>query len=1148
MTSFTHLHCHTQYSLLDGTAKINDLIAKTHELGMHTLAITDHGNMFGVPHFVAAAQKKGIKPIIGCEFYLAPNMHDYRDKTRYHQLLLAKNSVGYKNLVRLASMGFLEGYYYKPRIDRKLLQKHREGLIATTSCLNGEVPQTILRKGEAAAEKVFLAWLELFGEDYYIELQRHGLEQQDTCNALLCKWARKYQVKVIASNDVHYVVQADSLAQDILLCLQTGKDYNDPHRMRFERDAFFLKSPQEMATLFQDIPEAIANTQEIVDKVDTLRLEQDVLLPIFQVPSGFPNQDAYLRHLAIEGAKNRYGTLTPELETRLNHELGTIQQMGFPGYFLIVQDFISAARQLGVLVGPGRGSVAGSAVAYCIGITDIDPLQYNLVFERFLNPERISMPDIDIDFDDEGRQKVIQYVVDKYGRNQVAHIITFGSMGAKSAIRDVARVLSLPLSQSNYMAKLVPDKLGTTLAQALEEVPELNALSRDTEKLEGKVLSLAKTLEGSARHTGVHAAGVIIAPDDLLTHIPVKTDKNSDLYVTQYDGSVVERMGMLKMDFLGLKTLSIIKDTLALIKSKHQKTLELEQIPLDDTATFQLYQRGDTIATFQFESEGMRQWLKKLRPTQFEDLIAMNALYRPGPMQFIPHFIARKHGQEKVEYPHPLLVDILEHTYGIMVYQEQVMQTARIIAGYTLGEADLLRKAMGKKQTEEMAKQRTVFVAGAHRKHNIAQSQAIAIFETMERFAQYGFPRAHAAAYSVIAYQTAYLKAHYPAEYMASVLTHNQHDISKITFFMNECLQQDISMLGPDINESQVDFDVTPDRHIRFGLGGIKGTSTAAVQHIIDTRAAGGKFKDIFSFVERINLRTINKKTLESLAMAGALDSWADCHRKQYLWAPEGEPTLLEKAIQYGQQVKREKAAAQPSLFAADAEAQQRSKPPLPTCEPYGLIDKLRMEKEVTGFYISGHPLDTFQVELTNFCNCHTQNALSFRQKEVRLAGLLVACHVRYSKQGRPFGSCTLEDYEGTLDLTIFGEDFMRHQHLLSVGTFVYIIGTVAERYNQKDVWELRPQKMYLLSEIRNKMTRKLWLNLSVDDIDSVMTEKMTQIISECPGECDLHIAITAPDGQLAIELEAPHHRISPTTQLLDSLDNLAGVSYRLVS
>lgn len=1148
MSEFSHLHCHTHYSLLDGAAKIKDLLSKTKQLGMDALAITDHGNMFGVPHFVAAAQKENIKPIIGCEFYIAPDMHDYKDKTRYHQLLLAKDEVGYKNLARLCSMSFIEGYYYKPRIDKKLLETHATGLIATTCCLAGEIPQTIIRKGEQEAEKIFLEWLQLFGTDYYIELQRHGLKEQDLCNEVLLKWARKHQVKVIATNDVHYVEQQHSLSQDILICLQTGKDYDDPNRMRFECDQFFLKSTQDMATLFQDIPEALVNTQEIVDKINTPSLERDVLLPVFQLPKGFTTQDEYLRHLAITGAKQRYGTITPEVEERLNYELGIIQKMGFPGYFLIIQDFISAAQKLGVVVGPGRGSVAGSVVAYCISITSIDPLHYNLVFERFLNPERVSMPDIDVDFDDEGRQKVIDYVVDKYGRNQVAHIITFGSMAAKSAIRDVARVLSLPLGKANHMAKLVPEKLGATLEKAFVEVPELAELRKDTSKLEGKVLALAETLEGSARHTGVHAAGIIIAPDDLLDHIPVKTDKNSSLLVTQYDGSVVERMGMLKMDFLGLKTLSIIKDALALIEKNHSKKIDLDKLPPDDEKTFALYQRGDTIATFQFESEGMRQWLKKLQPTQFEDLIAMNALYRPGPMQFIPNFVARKHGQEKIEYPHSLLVAILENTYGIMVYQEQVMQTAQIIAGYTLGEADLLRKAMGKKQADEMAKQREVFIRGAKQKHNTPKAKALEVFGVMEKFAQYGFPRAHSAAYSVIAYQTAYLKAHYPTEYMASVLTHNQHDISKITFFMGECISQGIEVLGPDINESQVNFDVNQAHQIRFGLGAIKGTGEAAVKHIIAEREQGGIFQDIFSFVERVDLKTVNKKTLECLAMAGALDSFQGYHRRQYLFAAASKQTLLEKAIQHGNQVKQEKAAAQQSLFATDTEIQHRQRPPIPDCEPYGTLEKLHMEKELVGFYISGHPLDQFKIELASFCNCHTQNVLRYKRKEVQLAGILTACTVRHSKQGKPFALFTLEDYKGTLDLAMFGENFLRNQHILQKGTFIYVVGTVSERYNQKDVWELRPQKISLLNEVREKMSKRLLLKLSIEQIDANLAEKVEKAITSYPGQCSLSITIVDQEEAIVVELLARSYRVNPADELLNTLSQITGLTYRLYS
>ena len=1148
MPPFCHLHCHTQYSLLDGAAKIKTLMGKAQQLGMEALAITDHGNMFGVPHFVAAAQKVGIKPIIGCEFYTAPDMHNHKDKTYYHQVLLAKNETGYKNLSTLCSMGFLEGYYYKPRVDKHLIQQHAEGLVATTCCLASEVCQTILRKGEAAAEKSFLAWLDIFGEDYYIELQRHGIKEQDQCNEVLLQWAQKHQVKVIATNDVHYVDQQDSTAQDILLCLQTGKDYADPNRMRFENDQFFLKSLQEMAQLFADVPEALANTQEIANKIDTPSLERDILLPLFHLPAGFATQDAYLKHLALAGAKQRYGTLSAALEARIHYELGVIQAMGFPGYFLIVQDLINAARKLGVVVGPGRGSVAGSVVAYCIGITNIDPLHYNLLFERFLNPERVSMPDIDIDFDDEGRQKVIDYVVDKYGRNQVAQIITFGSMGAKSAIRDVARVLGLPLDKSNQMAKLVPEKPGTTLAQAFADVPELVALKKDLTSPEGKVLSFAATLEGSARHTGIHAAGIIIAPDDLMQYIPVKFDKHSDLLVTQYDGAVVESTGMLKMDFLGLKTLSIIKDALALIEKNHGQRIDIDQVPLTDAQTFALYQRGDTIATFQFESEGMRQWLVKLKPSNIEDLIAMNALYRPGPMQFIPNFVARKHGQEKIYYAHPLLEAILKNTYGIMVYQEQIIQTAQIMAGYTLGAADLLRRAMGKKKVDEMAKQRGVFVKGAQEKHNIPKAKALEVFEVMEKFAQYGFNRSHSAAYSVLAYQTAYLKAHYPAEYMASVLTHNQGDIDKITFFMETCKRQGIEVLGPDVNESEATFDVNPKGQIRFGLGAIKGAGEAAVEAIILERRRAKRFQNIFSFTERVNLRAVNKKTFESLAMAGAFDSFPDYHRRQYLHAGNGDGSLIEKAIRYGQQLQQERDSAQQSLFmvAEEPAVYYSKRPAVAACAPYEELEKLRLEKEVVGFYISGHPLDRYKVELEYFCNCHTQNALTFKGKEVQLAGIIIKAKTRQSKHGKPFGLFTVEDYEGTLDLALFGEDFLKNQHMLQEGTFVYITGNVVERYNQADVWELRPRQLSLLGEVRAKMSKALQLHLPITAVNEALTNQLAQAVTQHPGHCPLTVTVTAPEEAIRVALLSRNYRIQPSNEFFATLRPLEGITYRL--
>ncbi|HEY4650300.1 MAG TPA: DNA polymerase III subunit alpha, partial [Pontibacter sp.] len=828
MPVFSHLHTHTQYSLLDGQASIGALMKKAQADGMPAVAMTDHGNMFGAFNFVAEANKYNVKPIVGCEFYLTLDRHQKtfskeQKDVRHHQLLLAKDQEGYKNLSKLCSLSYIEGVYSKwPRIDKELLVKYHKGLIATSCCIGAEVPQAILWKTEEEAEEIFKWWLDLFGEDYYIEIQRHGLQNidgtgksQEDINQVLLKWAKKYNVKVICTNDTHYVDQDDWNAHDILLCVNTGEDQSTPvgdfqtryyrflsddqkviydtvdnvrnkygnqagirqmlqrieeagprTRFGFPNDQFYFKSQAEMNELFKDVPESVDNTNEIVDKITPPVLKRDILLPNFPLPPQFSNADEYLRHLTFEGAAKRYSEVTPEVEERLDYELRIIQTMGFAGYFLIVQDFINRGRDMGVFVGPGRGSAAGSAVAYCIGITNIDPIKYSLLFERFLNPERVSMPDIDIDFDDVNRQRVIDYVVDKYGKTQVAQIITFGTMAAKSSIKDVARSTSLPLAEANELAKMVPDTPGTTLAKAFIENLELASI-REGNDARAAVLKLAEKLEGSVRNTGIHAAGVIIAPDDITNYIPVSTSKDSDLLITQFDGKVVESAGMLKMDFLGLKTLTIIKDAMELIKKNHGVEIDIDNIPLDDEKTYALYQRGDTIGTFQFESEGMRMYLKDLQPTNIEDLIAMNALYRPGPMQFIPNFINRKHGREEVEYPHELLEPILNYSYGIMVYQEQIMQTAQILAGYSLGGADLLRRAMGKKDMKKMAEEREKFIKGAAEINNIPPKKASEVFDVMEKFAQYGFNRSHSAAYSVVAYQTGYLKAHYPAEYMA---------------------------------------------------------------------------------------------------------------------------------------------------------------------------------------------------------------------------------------------------------------------------------------------------------------------------------------------------------------------------------------------
>ncbi len=1148
MPSFTHLHCHTQYSLLDGAAKIHQLIKQTKTLGMNALAITDHGNMFGVPHFVSQAQQQGIKPIIGCEFYLAKDRLNLKDKKRYHQILLAKNKIGYQNLSKLCSLGFLEGYYYKPRIDKALIQQYAEGLIATTCCLASEIAQTIMQEGEDAAEKIFLSWRAIFGEDYYIELQKHGIEAQEKCNAILLKWAKKYQVKIIATNDVHYISQRDSTAQDILLCLQTGKDYHDPKRMRFANNQFFLKSPENMATLFKELPQAISNTQEIVDKVMPISLKRDVLLPIFQLPTQFTSQEDYLAHLTWQGAKKRYTSITEKIHQRITHELTMINNMGFPGYFLIVQDFVNAAKNMQVIVGPGRGSAAGSVVAYCIGITNIDPLKYGLIFERFLNPERISMPDIDIDFDDEGRQKVINYVVEKYGKNQVAQIITFGSMGAKSAIRDVARVLGVSLEQANYMAKLVPEKPGTTLAQAFKEVPELASLKKKIDTPEEKVLSFAETLEGSARHTGIHAAGIIIAPDNLQKYIPVKTDKNADLLVTQYDGSLVEDMGMLKMDFLGLKTLSIIRTALALIKKNTTENVDIENIPLNDEKTFFLYQSGNTIATFQFESEGMRQWISELQPTHINDLIAMNALYRPGPMQFIPNFIARKHGKERIIYPHPLLEKTLKNTYGIMVYQEQIMQTAQIIAGYTLAEADLLRRVMGKKKVEEMAKQKDIFIKKSIAKHNLSKEKAQSIFEIMEKFAQYGFPRAHAAAYSIIAYQTAYLKANYTAAYMAAVLTHNQNDIEKISFFLEECKKQQIQVLGPDINESQKNFDINTQSQIRFGLNAIKGTGEAAVESIIKEKKKG-IFKNIYDFVERVNLRTVNKKTLESLSMAGAFDSFKVHHRKSYIYSDEKNNTVsfIENLIKYGQKIKQDRNAVQQSLFTLLGEATYQKKPEPTHCTPYSQLEKLKIEKEIIGCYISGHPLDPFKIELKYFCTHNTQNILKKKIKNASLGCIISTCTIKKNKHGYPFAAIILEDYVGKVQCMLFGETFKKNEYLLHEGALLYVQGDVSTKYNQENHYVLKIQNISMLEDIRRKLTKQIHIFFDVESINQEMIKSLDHLFKKYPGKCTVRIILEAKKEDMAVPTLVSNYKIGVQDNFLAALNSMVGLHYKLV-
>ena len=1108
MGVFTHLHCHTQYSLLDGAASVESLLKQTKELGMDSLAMTDHGNMFGIAHFVELSRKYDIKPIIGCEFYVAKDRFDRTDKKRYHQLLLAKNQIGYQNISFLNSKGFIEGYYYKPRIDKDLIKEHHEGIIATSCCLGSEVNNTLLNQGEEAAEKILLEWLDIFQDDYYLELQRFNDKEQEYCNSVLLKWAKKYNIKVIATNDVHYVKQEDSVAHDILLCIQTGKEYDDPTRMKFISNTFFLKSPENMLDSFNDLPHVIYNTQEIVDKIETPHLERDVLLPMFQVPEQFKTQAEYLEHLTWQGAYEHYKNITPELKERICYELEIITKMGFEGYFLIVQDYINAAKTLDVMVGPGRGSVCGSVLAYCLGITTIEPIRYGLFFERFLNPDRISMPDIDVDFEDNGRQKVIDYVANKYGYERVAHIITFGTMAAKMAIKDVARTLRLPLERANYLTKLIPDK-SESLASTIKDNPELKKIFDDENSLEHKVLSIASTLEGSKRQSGIHACGMIIAPDDIIKYVPVRSDKGTDLLVTQYDCSIVEHVGLLKMDFLGLKTLTVIKNTLKMIKRNHNIDIDINAIPLDDSKTFELYQKGNTVGVFQFESEGMQQWLVKLKPTVIEDLIAMNALYRPGPMQFIPDFIDRKHGLQQIEYPHPLLEDVLKTTYGIIVYQEQVMKVAQIIAGYSLSQADILRKAMGKKKPEEMAKQKSIFIEGAKKCNNIPEKESTAIFEMMEKFAAYGFNKSHAAAYSIIAFQTAYLKAHYPNEYMTAVLTNEQTEITSLVKIINECKRMGLTILGPNINESILDFDINKNGDIQYGFNGIKGLGIVASEKIIQARN-NGKFKDIYDFIKRIDLRSVNKKNLESLAFSGAFDTF-NIHRRQFIYNESGT-SFIENLISYMSKLTQTQNSLVNSLFGN--EEFDIPLPIPPKCLPFSNEEKLQYEKEYIGFYASGHPLESYVIDMKFICNIDSQTWDDYKKpnKKVSFVGIVSKSTSKIAKNNKPYMFLTIEDFSGNIELSLFGNDYNKFSKYISIGKALYFNGEfVTKRYNENI--EFKINSITYLNDIRTKY-KSVKIKFKQDDITSELTDQIYQLISTNKGVSKFYIDVETNDNK----------------------------------
>ncbi len=1180
MPDFSHLHVHTQFSLLDGAADIGKLYKKAAADGMKALAITDHGNMFGVFKFVAEAGKHNVKPIVGCEFYVVEDRHKKqftkeKKDVRRHQLFLAKNPEGYKNLVKLCSYGYMEGLYSKwPRIDKELILKYHKGLIATTCCIGASVPQTILKGTPDEAEAEFKWWLDLFGEDYYIELQRHEIPEQEIINNVLLKYAKKYNVKVICSNDSHYVDQQDSNAHDILLCVNTGDMQSTPiatdeeggkgYRFGFPNDQFYFKTQAEMGKLFHDLPESLDNTNEIVDKVEVLKLKRDILLPNFVIPNEFKihsdstpdsdtlNQWEYLKHLTLKGAHERYGELNAETEERINFELFTIRTMGFAGYFLIVADFIKHGRDIGVFIGPGRGSAAGSVVAYCTGITNIDPMKYNLLFERFLNPDRKSMPDIDTDFDDSGRQKVIDYVVEKYGKNQVAQIITYGSMAARTSIQDVGRVLDMPLSDVTAIKKLVPDTLGINLKQAIEQVPELQEIYKSAD-LKGIVLREAEKLEGSVRNTGVHAAGIIIAPYDLTDIVPVATAKDSDLLVTQYDGRVIEDAGVIKMDFLGLKTLTILKDALRLIKQNHDVDISIDYIPLDDQLTFELYQRGDTNGTFQFESDGMQMYLRELKPDKFEDLIAMNALYRPGPIEYIPNFINRKHGREDITFDLADMEEYLGETYGITVYQEQVMLLSQKLAGFSKGDADVLRKAMGKKQIEVLNKMESQFMDGAIAKGH-AKDKLTKVWNDWKAFAQYAFNKSHSTCYAFVAYQTAYLKAHYPSEYMAAVLN-NQNSMEKITFFMEECRRMGIEVLGPDINESYMAFTANKAGVIRFGLTGVKGVGEKAVESIIDERIERGPYKSVYEFAQRSNTRNVNRKAYENLVYGGAFDSFPFSRAQYFAKSETVQLTGVERLIKYSNDYQNTQNSSQSSLFGGSV-ASYIPEPAMPECEEWALIERLKYEKEVIGIYLTGHPLDNYKFEIDKYCNStladlkNMQKARSGeggeevmaafaalrKRGEICIGGLVGNAQHKMTKTGKPFGTFVLEDYNESYEFAMFGDDYIKFKALMVNGYFLHIKGTIEEKFRQKDNWDLRIASISLLSEMRDKLTKSITVFLDVHTINEQMLSNIQDIIEtnnqKYPMKnCTLKFKLR--DEAMLVEMHSKSFKVNPSDDLM---------------
>jgi DNA polymerase-3 subunit alpha len=1078
------------------------------------------------------------------------------DRSGDHLILLAKNLTGYKNLIKLVSIAWIKGFYYKPRIDKEILAKYSEGLIASSACLAGEIQDEILNGTFERAEAALKSYLNIFGEDFYLEVMRHETIDPDADRSVfplqqkaiesLKKLSLKHNVKLIATNDVHFINEEDAEAHDRLICINTAKDIDDPNRLRYSKQEF-LKSEEQMREIFNDIPEAVDNVAEVLSKIEKYKLDHGPVMPEFDLPEGYNDKDEYLRFLTYEGAKKRWGTLKSEQTERIDFELEMIAKMGFPGYFLIVQDFLNAAREMGVSVGPGRGSAAGSAVAYCLRITDIDPIKYGLLFERFLNLDRISMPDIDIDFDEDGRESVLKYVVGKYGHDKVAHIITFGSMGAKMAIRDVARVQKLPLPDADRLAKMIPERPGITLSQAYTEVPELAKEKESSNKLIAQTLRYAEVLEGSVRQTGVHACGIIIGKDSLDNYIPLCTAKDTDLYATQYDGSHVESVGLLKMDFLGLKTLSIIKDALENIKKTRGIEIDIDNLPLEDKKTFELFSNGETTGIFQFESTGMKRYLKELKPNRLEDLVAMNALFRPGPMEYIPKFIRRKHGLEKIDYPLPVMEKYLNDSYGITVYQEQVMLLSQELAGFTKGEADSLRKAMGKKKKSIMDEMQIKFLEGC-RKKGYDEAIINKIWSDWEAFAQYAFNKSHSTCYALIAYQTGYLKANYPAEFMAAVLSRNISDIKKITTFMDETRRMGMEVLGPDVNESNVKFTVNKDGNIRFGLGAIKGVGESAVIQLIEERENKGLYKSIYDLVERANLNSLNKKNLEAMAVAGAFDCFPDISRAQYFALDTKGSSLIESLIRYGNNAKIIRQSSKQTLF-GDTTGFDLVKPEPTACPDWPKLEKLNREKEVIGIYLSSHPLDDFRLEISNFATAtlaDLQNLKDYLDREVTVAGMVADTRNGISKNGKPFGSFTLQDYSDSFRFMLFDKDYIDNSKFFITGYYLLVKGRVQKKKYREDEIEFSIRKIHLLSSVKDELIKTVTIKVNPENINAEMIIRLKELIREHKGETELRFLFLDTEDKISLPMFSRTLRVRLNNEFISFLDDHPGIEYKV--